>query len=102
MRLILQARVPNNSETFIGLITIFEKMCILQHTSLKSYFQSENFSDERFKGLDEKFRKTLLDPAVLFLSLHYTYLPISACSCNKKSLQFIAKSAMKSLDKTLT
>ena len=40
----------------------------LKFTSLKSYFLSEDFSDERFQRFEKKFTKPLLEPALLFLS----------------------------------
>ena len=40
----------------------------LKFTSLKSYFLSEGFSNERFQRLQEKFTNPPLEPALLFLS----------------------------------
>ena len=40
----------------------------LTFTSLKSYFLSEGFSDERFQRLQEKFTNTISEPVLLFLS----------------------------------
>ena len=39
---------------------------VLKHISLKSYFESEHFADERFQRLLSKYSNLLLEPAMLF------------------------------------
>ena len=39
---------------------------VLKHISLKSYFESEHFADERFQRLLSKYSNPLLEPAMLF------------------------------------
>ena len=67
-----------------------EKKFILSYLKThqpESFFQSENFPNERFKGLDENIQKNFVEASCGFPKFCIT---LSTCSCNKKRLQFIA------------
>ena len=74
----------------------------LKFTSLKAYFLSKSFADERFQRLEEKFNNPLLEPCMLFLS---SALPLfthfNQLLQREEPTIHILKSAMESLGKKL-
>lgn len=77
---------------------------ILKYKSLKSYFLSQHFADDRFKGLNEKFLSPLLEPVMLFhsaaVSLFKHFSLLVHVQRGEPTIH-ILKYAMKNLDKTL-
>ena len=74
----------------------------LKFTSLKAYFLSESFADERFQRLCMKFTNPLLEPCMLFLSsalLLFTHF--NQLLQREEPTIHILKSSMESLGKKL-
>ena len=75
---------------------------IVKYTSLKAYFSSESFADERFKRLYDKFHNPILEPAMLFLtSALPLFLYFNLLLQREEPTIHCLKSAMESLGKKL-
>ena len=75
---------------------------IVKYTSLKAYFSSESFADERFKRLYDKFHNPILELAMLFLtSALPLFLHFNLLLQREEPTIHCLKSAMESLGKKL-
>ena len=73
-----------------------------KHASLKSYFLSEHFADERFIRLNEKYSNPLLEVAMMFLtSAIPCFTHLNLLLQREEPTIHILKSAMESLGKKL-